>query len=60
MINLLVADDHELFIEGLRIALEEATDINIKNTARNGYEVKFVFLFHFVLVYILQIQSFEY
>jgi DNA-binding NarL/FixJ family response regulator len=39
MINLLVADDHELFIEGLRTALEEASDILIKNTAKDGYEV---------------------
>ena len=39
MINLLVADDHELFIEGLRTALEEASDIHIKNTAKDGYEV---------------------
>lgn len=39
MINLLVADDHELFVEGLKTALEEATDILIKNTVSNGYEV---------------------
>lgn len=39
MINLLVADDHELFIDGLKTALEEATDICIKGAAHNGYEV---------------------
>lgn len=39
MINILIADDHELFIEGLITALEDATDIIIKNTASNGYEV---------------------
>jgi DNA-binding NarL/FixJ family response regulator len=38
MINLLIADDHELFIDGLKTALAEATDIHIKGTAKNGYE----------------------
>ena len=39
MINLLVADDHELFIDGLKTALEGASDICIKSTAKNGNEV---------------------
>ncbi|MCD4682401.1 MAG: response regulator transcription factor [Bacteroidales bacterium] len=39
MINLLVADDHEIFIDGLKIALNDVPDINIKNTVKNGIEV---------------------
>lgn len=39
MINLLVAEDHDLFIDGLRTVLKEAPDIVIKGTAKNGYEV---------------------
>lgn len=39
MINVLIADDHDLFIDGLKTALEDATDIYIKGTAHNGYEV---------------------
>lgn len=39
MIRLLVADDHELFIDGLRTALSSAGDIEIGNTAKDGYEV---------------------
>ena len=39
MIDLLIADDHELIIDGLRTALKDAPDINIKGTAKNGYEV---------------------
>lgn len=39
MINILVADDHEIFIEGLRTSLSGDPDICIKNTAINGCEV---------------------
>lgn len=39
MINLLVADDHEIFVDGLRTALNDVPDINIKNTVKNGLEV---------------------
>lgn len=39
MINLLIADDHAVFIEGLKTALKGAQDIFIKQTAKNGCEV---------------------
>ncbi|MCB0805488.1 MAG: response regulator transcription factor [Bacteroidales bacterium] len=39
MIRLLVADDHELFIDGLRSVLKSVKDITIIAMAHNGYEV---------------------
>lgn len=39
MINILVADDHEIFLEGLKITLKGNQEICIKDTAINGFQV---------------------
>jgi DNA-binding NarL/FixJ family response regulator len=39
MINLLIADDHPLLIEGIKTALAGTEDINIVAEANNGYQV---------------------
>lgn len=39
MIHTLIADDHQMFIDGLRSLLEEASDIQVVAEARNGVEV---------------------
>ena len=38
MLNILIADDHELFIEGLTALLADAPDISFAGFARNGQE----------------------
>jgi DNA-binding NarL/FixJ family response regulator len=39
MINLLIADDHPIYLDGLRTVLADVEDINIMAEARNGLEV---------------------
>jgi len=39
MINILIADDHQMFIDGLRSLLEDARDIRVVAEARNGFDV---------------------
>jgi DNA-binding NarL/FixJ family response regulator len=39
MIKILIADDHQMFIDGLRSLLEDSADINVVGEARNGFEV---------------------
>lgn len=39
MINILIADDHQLLIDGIRSALESTEDLNIIGEALNGYQV---------------------
>ena len=39
MINILIADDHEIVVEGLRSLLENEKEINIIGEASNGEEV---------------------
>lgn len=39
MINILLADDHYIVVEGLRSLLESETEINIVGEAKNGKEV---------------------
>jgi len=39
MINLLIADDHQLLIDGIISALEDSPEINLSGTAKNGFEV---------------------
>lgn len=39
MIKVLIADDHQMFIDGLRSLLEDSEDIVVVGDARNGFEV---------------------
>ena len=39
MIKILIADDHQMFIDGLRSLLEDSPEICVVGEARNGYEV---------------------
>ncbi len=39
MINLLIADDHPIYLNGLRTVLQDVEDIKIIGEARNGLEV---------------------
>jgi two-component system nitrate/nitrite response regulator NarL len=39
MIRLIIADDHQMFIDGLKILLQAETDINIVAVASNGSEL---------------------
>lgn len=39
MIHILIADDHQMFIDGLRSLLEDTEDISVVGDARNGFEV---------------------
>ena len=39
MIKVLIADDHQMFIDGLRSLLEDASDICVVGGVRNGLEV---------------------
>ena len=39
MINVLIADDHKLLIDGIKSSLEDATDINIAAEAYHGLQV---------------------
>ncbi|MCL4106242.1 UNVERIFIED_CONTAM: hypothetical protein GTU68_061084 [Idotea baltica] len=39
MIQILIADDHQIFLDGLISLLETETDIEVTLTARNGQEV---------------------
>jgi two-component system, NarL family, nitrate/nitrite response regulator NarL len=39
MIKVLIADDHQMFVDGLKSLLEESTEINVVGEARNGKEV---------------------
>jgi DNA-binding NarL/FixJ family response regulator len=39
MIKIILADDHQLFIEGVKTVLEELPDIRIVATANNGLEL---------------------
>lgn len=39
MINVLIADDHQLFIDGIRSALKGVLDIWVVAEAHNGYQV---------------------
>ena len=39
MINILIADDHQLLIDGIKTALAGITDFNIVGEAYNGYQV---------------------
>ncbi len=39
MINILIADDHQLLIDGIKAALADSEDISIVGEANNGYQV---------------------
>jgi len=39
MINIMIADDHQLLIDGIRSALKSTEDLNIIGEALNGYQV---------------------
>jgi DNA-binding NarL/FixJ family response regulator len=39
MINVLIADDHQLLIDGIKTTLEEVEDIQIVAEAKDGYQV---------------------
>jgi DNA-binding NarL/FixJ family response regulator len=39
MINILIADDHQLLIDGIKSTLKDVEDINIVAEANNGYQV---------------------
>jgi len=39
MINIMIADDHQLIIDGIRSALESTEDLNIIGEALNGHQV---------------------
>lgn len=39
MINVLVADDHQLLIDGIKTTLEDVPDIQIAAEAKDGYQV---------------------
>jgi DNA-binding NarL/FixJ family response regulator len=39
MIKVLIADDHQMFVDGLKSLLEESTEINVVAEAKNGLEV---------------------
>ncbi len=39
MINLIIADDHPIFIDGLKTVLADVPDINITGEAQNGKQV---------------------
>lgn len=38
MINLIIADDHPMFIDGVRTVLADAQDISIVGEALNGLQ----------------------
>lgn len=39
MINILIADDHQLLIDGIKTALRDISDFNISAEANNGFQV---------------------
>ena len=39
MINILIADDHQLLIDGIKAAMSGIEDISIVGEAFNGYQV---------------------
>ena len=39
MINILIADDHQLLIDGIKTTLQDIEDINIAAEANNGFQV---------------------
>ena len=39
MIDILIADDHKLLIDGIRTALQDISDFNVAAEAGNGYKV---------------------
>jgi len=39
MINILIADDHQLLIDGIKTALQDVKDINVIAEANNGFQV---------------------
>lgn len=39
MTNILIADDHQLLIDGLKATLKDISDFNIVDEANNGYQV---------------------
>jgi len=39
MINILIADDHQLLIDGIKTTLQDVQDINVIAEANNGYQV---------------------
>jgi DNA-binding NarL/FixJ family response regulator len=39
MTNVLIADDHKMFVDGLKSLLEEEKEIRVVGEAKNGYEV---------------------
>jgi len=39
MTNVLIADDHQMFVDGLKSLLEEVKEICVVGEAKNGYEV---------------------
>ena len=39
MINVLIADDHQIIIDGLKTILEDADDLHIVAEAKDGYQV---------------------
>lgn len=39
MIKVLIADDHQIFIDGIKTTLQDVSDMKIVAQALNGYEV---------------------
>ena len=56
MINVLIADDHQLFIDGLSSLLKNEPDIDIKGQALNGKEVIHALAYNRIDIVLLDIN----
>ena len=56
MINVLIADDHQLFIDGLSSLLKNEPDIDIKGQALNGREVMTALAYNKIDIILLDIN----
>lgn len=54
-INVLIADDHKMMLDGLRSLLSQEKDINIVGEAMNGIQVMDILAYHKVDIAILDI-----
>ncbi len=55
-INIMIADDHELFIEGMKTMLEPQSALEIKATANDGEEVLRKLKSYYIDILLLDIQ----
>src|ERR1039457_1523214 len=56
MIRIIIADDHQMFIDGLRSLLEHEEDIEIAGEALNGYAVLHILDEHPVDIVLMDIN----